>query len=48
MNIDMDQITAMLTDYVPKVVGAILVLIIGFWIIARITNVFTYVSRILK
>ncbi|MEL6865035.1 MAG: mechanosensitive ion channel domain-containing protein [Bacteroidota bacterium] len=34
----MAQITEMLVLYAPKVVGAILTLIIGFWIIGAITN----------
>ncbi len=34
-----EQISTLLTDYAPKVVGAILTLIIGFWIIGMITRV---------
>jgi small conductance mechanosensitive channel len=40
MSFDLDQLSALLTDYAPKVAGAILTLIIGFWVIARITRVF--------
>lgn len=35
-----DQITTIIVNYAPKVVGAILTLLIGFWIIGRITRVF--------
>jgi len=35
---DMKQIGGMITDYAPKVVGAILTLIIGFWIIGMIVK----------
>lgn len=38
MNFDMDQISGMLTSYAPRVVGAILALIIGFWIIGWVTG----------
>lgn len=38
MNFDMDQLSSMLTDYVPKIAGAILTLIIGFWLIGWITR----------
>ena len=34
----MEQIYSMAIEYAPKVLGAILTLIIGFWIIARITK----------
>lgn len=33
-----ETLSAMLTSYAPKVIGAILTLIIGFWIIGKITN----------
>ncbi|RMG76327.1 MAG: mechanosensitive ion channel family protein [Bacteroidetes bacterium] len=36
--LDMEYITNLLTDYLPKVVGAILTLIIGFWVIGKITG----------
>ncbi|MEM9819749.1 MAG: mechanosensitive ion channel domain-containing protein [Bacteroidota bacterium] len=35
---DMEQLGKMITEYTPKVVGAILTLIIGFWIIGMITR----------
>ena len=38
MENQIEQIIAMLTAYAPKVIGAILTLIIGFWIIGWITN----------
>lgn len=38
MNFDMDQLSSMLTEYVPKIAGAILTLIIGFWIIGWVTR----------
>ncbi len=38
MNFDIDQLSAMLTEYAPKVAGALLTLIIGFWIIGWITR----------
>ncbi|NJK84278.1 MAG: hypothetical protein HC912_11300, partial [Saprospiraceae bacterium] len=34
-----EQLTTMLTSYAPKVVGALLTLIIGFWIAGRLTKV---------
>jgi small conductance mechanosensitive channel len=36
---DLDLISSMITQYAPQVVGAILTLIIGFWIIGQITGV---------
>ncbi|MFT4667659.1 MAG: small conductance mechanosensitive channel [Polaribacter sp.] len=33
-----EQLTTLLTNYAPRVVGAILTLIIGFWIIGWVTN----------
>lgn len=39
MEFNADKISEMITTYVPQVIGAILALIIGFWIIGRITNV---------
>ena len=36
--LDMTKMTELLTEYAPKVVGAILTLIIGFWIIGMITR----------
>lgn len=35
---DLEKLSEMITAYAPKVVGAILTLIIGFWVIARITS----------
>ncbi|MEO1513996.1 MAG: mechanosensitive ion channel domain-containing protein [Bacteroidota bacterium] len=35
-----DDISLMAVQYAPKVLGAILTLIIGFWIVGRITNFF--------
>ncbi|MCB0636925.1 MAG: mechanosensitive ion channel [Lewinella sp.] len=40
MNFDLDRLSGLLTEYAPKVAGAILTLIIGFWVIARITRIF--------
>lgn len=37
MELNVDKISEMITTYVPQVIGAILALIIGFWIIGRIT-----------
>ncbi|MEZ4984316.1 MAG: mechanosensitive ion channel [Saprospiraceae bacterium] len=39
--LDLDKLSTLATEYLPKVAGAILTLIIGFWIIARITHVVT-------
>ena len=39
MKIDMEYLSRMIMEYTPKVVGAILTLIIGFWIISRITAI---------
>lgn len=36
---DLDQMSAMITQYAPKVIGALLTLVIGFWIIGKITGV---------
>lgn len=38
MDFDLQQITDLIIGYAPKVVGAIITLIIGFWIIGRITS----------
>jgi len=35
---DMEKIGGMITEYTPRVIGAILTLIIGFWIIGMITR----------
>ena len=35
---DMATLTQMFTEYAPKVVGAILTLIIGFWIAGAVTR----------
>ena len=34
-----EELSSMITSYAPQVIGAILTLIIGFWVIARITSV---------
>lgn len=39
MNFDIDQITNMVISYVPKVIGAIIALLIGFWIIGWVTGI---------
>jgi small conductance mechanosensitive channel len=39
MNFDMAQISEMLVAYAPKVLGAIITLIIGFWLAGMITRV---------
>ena len=36
--LDMDRLSQLFTDYAPKVVGAILTLIIGFWIAGLLTR----------
>jgi len=36
---DLEALGTMVTTYAPQVVGAILTLIIGFWVIGKITNV---------
>lgn len=38
MNFDLDKFSELITIYAPKVAGAILTFIIGFWIIGRVTN----------
>lgn len=38
MNIDPAQLISMAVEYAPKVLGAILTLIIGFWIAGAITK----------
>jgi len=38
MNIDTQKITEFIYDYSPKIVGAILTLVIGFWIVGWITR----------
>ncbi len=35
---NMEQLGQLIIDYVPKLVGAVLTLVIGFWIIGRITH----------
>ena len=40
MEFDLTKISEMIVEYVPQVIGAILALVIGFWIIGRIVNVF--------
>lgn len=42
---DMNKFSALVTEYTPKVIGAILTLIIGFWIIGMIVN---GVKRLMK
>jgi small conductance mechanosensitive channel len=36
--LDADKLAGLATEYLPKVVGALLTLVIGFWIIGRITH----------
>lgn len=36
---DLEELTSLITQYAPKVVGAILTLIIGFWIVGRIASI---------
>jgi len=36
--LDVDKLAGLATEYLPKVVGALLTLVIGFWIIGRITH----------
>jgi small conductance mechanosensitive channel len=36
---DLDKLSEIITAYAPKVLGALLTLIIGFWIVGRITSV---------
>ena len=36
---NLEELSSMITSYAPQVIGAILTLIIGFWIIGRITSV---------
>ena len=38
MEFNLDKISDMIVEYTPRVIGAILTLIIGFWIIDRVTN----------
>ena len=38
MNIDPAQLISMAVSWAPKIVGAILVLMIGFWIVGRIAK----------
>lgn len=38
--LDLEKLSELLTAYAPQVVGAILTLIIGFWIVGRITGAF--------
>jgi len=38
MEFNFDKISDMIVEYTPRVIGAILTLIIGFWIIGRVTN----------
>ena len=38
MEFNLDKISDMIVEYTPRVIGAILTLIIGFWIIGRVTN----------
>ncbi len=34
-----EELTRLITAYAPKVIGALLTLVVGFWIIGRITNI---------
>ena len=36
---NLEELGSIITAYTPKVVGAILTLVIGFWIVGRITNI---------
>mgnify|MGYP000377305801 FL=1 len=36
--LDLEKLTELTTAYAPKVLGAILTLVIGFWVVARITG----------
>jgi small conductance mechanosensitive channel len=36
--LDFDALSEMITTYAPRVIGAILTLVIGFWIVAKITD----------
>ncbi len=45
MNFDLDKISEMLIEYVPRVAGALLTLLIGFWIIGRLTS---YLRKVLE
>lgn len=45
MNLDLEKLSEMITLYAPRVAGALLTLIIGFWIIGRITRL---VSRAME
>ncbi len=45
MNFDLDKISEMLIEYVPRVAGALLTLIIGFWIIGWLTG---YLRKVLE
>lgn len=45
MDFNLDQISEMILTYAPKVLGALLTLVIGFWVIARISRM---LSRTLK
>ena len=36
--LDLEKLTELTTTYAPKVLGAILTLVIGFWVVARITG----------
>lgn len=38
MNIDIDQVTALIVGYLPKVAMALLTLIVGFWVIKRLNQ----------
>lgn len=40
MQVDLNQISTMIINYAPKVVGAIIALILGFWIIGWVTGLF--------
>ncbi len=42
---NIDKLSELITTYAPKVIGAILTLIIGFWVVRRISNM---VSRMLQ
>lgn len=45
MNFDLEKFSELLTVYAPKVAGAILTFVIGFWIIGRLT---TFLGRTME
>lgn len=45
MTFDLNHISEMIVGYLPKVIGAILVIIIGFWVVGRIVK---FVRKVLE